>query len=162
MSEPRDRHEAYAAPPPPWNLRIDCRDENGWDEGELVALKPDDPIRKIFEARPHLDEIILISGPDGRMDMRYVKITPPGPPDYGMGSDEGNAAVDLAVRTAAATEPTVVGGHELVRNTSAAIAEAIVDFGRANGVDFTQARSQAVRGEMEMRLADYRLDEEPS
>lgn len=171
MTEPRNRHEAYATPPPPWNLSHDfwqnakpfsgsIAAENGEpDTTETLALKPDDCIRKIFEARPELGWLQLIYD-DGRVHV-YTKVMPKGPPSYGMKTDEGNTAVDLAVRSAVSLAYEL-GADEDVGPIVVAIVFAVERFAEGNNVDMSEVNTSTVRNLIRMRVRQYLGEADPS
>lgn len=159
---PRDRHEAHAAPPPPWNLEVRMYRGDVLAEGpNVVALKPDDPIRKVFEARPEMTQLSLTYA-DGAT-FRYTKTYPSGPPKYGMKTDEGDTAVDLAVRAAV----NALYGQGIVNasiDITTAVVYAILGFADANDVDMSEVESAGTKGLIRMRARDYMndLDEDHS
>ena len=143
-------------PQPPWNIEVSST-VDGRTETTEIPYSPSDPISRLFLSRPHLVSIELIF--DDMMSGMVTVCTKviPETPRYGMSSDEGNMAVDLAVQTVGRLK-SYVDIDDAVR----AVINAVAEFGKQHRVDLDEInRAQPrdfIRAKLETIRGDDRLD----
>lgn len=148
MSEPADRHEVHAQPAPSWHVVQSSANVDGTREVDEVSvdLRPDHPIMKLFAEHPDVETIELHNPV---VVSTYRRVDQAAAPDYGMASDEGNFAVDLAVevlsRYMEANTYTIEGAVFAIEHT-------ILAFGERYDVGFAEVSSGLARDRITSRL----------